>query len=62
MLVFLMEGRGYVLRRLLRRAIRYGRKLKMEKPFLYEIVDVVVDTMKVVYTRFRKKITIELPN
>ena len=39
------EGRGYVLRRILRRAARYGRKLELHKPFLYKIVDVLVKTM-----------------
>lgn len=37
------EGRGYVLRRILRRAARYGRKLHMHDPFIYKIVDAVVE-------------------
>jgi alanyl-tRNA synthetase len=39
------EGRGYVLRRILRRAARYGRKLNLNKPFLYKIVKDVVNAM-----------------
>lgn len=47
---FSNEGRGYVLRRVLRRAMRYARNLKIEKPFLYEIVDVVSENMKEFYS------------
>lgn len=39
------EGRGYVLRRLLRRAYRFGRKLEFSGPFLYKLVPVVIDIM-----------------
>ena len=42
-------GRGYVIRRLLRRALRMGRKLKINKCFMAEIVDVVVDKYSSVY-------------
>ncbi|OQY40287.1 MAG: alanine--tRNA ligase [Candidatus Cloacimonetes bacterium 4572_65] len=39
------EGRGYVIRRILRRAARFGRLLDLKKPFLYKLVDVVIDVM-----------------
>ncbi len=39
------EGRGYVLRRLLRRAVKYGRHLGIEKPFMAGLVDVVATIM-----------------
>ncbi len=43
------EGRGYVLRKILRRAIRHGRQLGQEKPFLFEMVYAVRDEMKDAY-------------
>ena len=47
--LFANEGRGYVLRRVLRRAVRYGKKLKIEGSFMYDLVPVVVDIMKDFY-------------
>ena len=49
------EGRGYVLRRILRRAVRMGRKLGINKPFLYKVVNVVVNNMKSFYTYLEEK-------
>jgi alanyl-tRNA synthetase len=43
------EGRGYVLRRILRRAIRYGRNIGLDKPFLHKTAGVVFDVMKPAY-------------
>ncbi|HWA06863.1 MAG TPA: alanine--tRNA ligase, partial [Ignavibacteria bacterium] len=49
------EGRGYVLRRVLRRAARYGRNLDMRTPFIYKLVDTVVDTMGHVFPEIVEK-------
>lgn len=49
------EGRGYVIRRLLRRAVRSGRKLGVERPFLYELVAVVDRIMGDDYPEVREK-------
>ncbi|HOJ37915.1 MAG TPA: alanine--tRNA ligase [Ignavibacteriales bacterium] len=43
------EGRGYVLRRILRRAARYGRKLNLIEPFLYKIIPTLVEQMGTFY-------------
>ena len=43
------DGRGYVLRRILRRAVRYGKVLGIEGPFLFNVVPVVVDLMGQAY-------------
>lgn len=49
------EGRGYVLRRILRRAVRHGRLMGIEKPFLTSIVDVVTDIFAEVYPDINDK-------
>ncbi len=43
------EGRGYVLRRIMRRAVRYGKKIGIEREFLHDLSKVVVDKMEDVY-------------
>jgi alanyl-tRNA synthetase len=47
------EGRGYVLRRILRRALRYGKKIGIEKDFVSDLSRVVVDMMGDVYPELR---------
>jgi alanyl-tRNA synthetase len=49
------EGRGYVLRRILRRAVRYGRTLGFHEPFFYGLVDVLAQTMGDVFPEVRAK-------
>jgi alanyl-tRNA synthetase len=49
------ESRGYVLRRILRRAVRYGRTLGFHDPFFYKLVDVLVATMSNVFPEVATK-------
>ncbi|MDO8577656.1 MAG: alanine--tRNA ligase [Dehalococcoidales bacterium] len=49
------EGRGYVLRRLLRRAVLFGRRLGLEKAFLAEIAGVTIKQMGHVYPELKKR-------
>ncbi|MCB0404759.1 MAG: alanine--tRNA ligase [Bdellovibrionales bacterium] len=47
------EGRGYVLRRILRRAIRHGKKLGQEAPFIHQLVPAVVQTLGDAYPEIK---------
>ena len=52
---FSNEGRGYVLRRILRRAMRYAQKIGLYEPFLYKLVDSVVKVMHEFYPYLEEK-------
>ncbi|GAB6876065.1 alanine--tRNA ligase [Thermaerobacter litoralis] len=49
------EGRGHVLRRILRRAVRFGRILELREPFLYRLVDTVAEVMGDAYPEVRQR-------
>ncbi|WP_041264606.1 alanine--tRNA ligase [Geobacillus thermodenitrificans] len=49
------EGRGYVLRRLLRRAVRYAKQIGIDRPFMYELVPVVGEIMQDYYPEVKEK-------
>ncbi|UNB47266.1 alanine--tRNA ligase [Staphylococcus coagulans] len=49
------EGRGYVLRRLLRRAVRFSQSLDINKPFMYQLVDIVAEIMEPYYPNVKEK-------
>jgi alanyl-tRNA synthetase len=51
------EGRNYVLRRILRRAVKYGRSLGFEEPFFYKLVAVLAQTMGDVFPEVRSRQT-----
>ncbi|WP_433743338.1 alanine--tRNA ligase [Falsibacillus pallidus] len=50
------EGRGYVLRRLLRRAVRYAKQIGINRPFMFELVPVVSEIMVDFYPQVKEKI------
>lgn len=49
------EGRGYVLRRLLRRAVRYAKQININRPFMYELVPTVAEIMVDFYPEVKEK-------
>ena len=56
--VFSNEGRGYVLRRLLRRALKHGRTLNLNEPFMHLLVDDVVKIMEIQYPSIKDNLSI----
>ncbi|WLD92192.1 alanine--tRNA ligase [Alkalihalobacillus sp. AL-G] len=50
------EGRGYVLRRLIRRAIRFAKQIGINKPFMFELVPIVADIMKAFYPNVQENV------
>jgi alanyl-tRNA synthetase len=54
--LFSNEGRGYILRRVLRRAVRYGKKLDIKGAYMYKLVPVVADNMKDFYPYLQEKV------
>ena len=53
---FSNEGRGYVLRRIIRRAMRYGQKLGINEPFMYRLIRVCADEYKDFYPNLEEKV------
>lgn len=53
---FSNEGRGYILRRVLRRAVRYGKKLNINHAYMYKLVEVVAENMKDYYPYLLEKV------
>ncbi|MBC3079256.1 alanine--tRNA ligase [Staphylococcus capitis] len=49
------EGRGYVLRRLLRRAVRFSQSLGINEPFMFKLVDIVAEIMEPYYPNVKEK-------
>lgn len=56
--MFANNGRGYILRRVLRRAVRYGKKLGIQGAFMYRLVPVVADIMKDFYPYVVEKVAL----
>ncbi len=54
--LFSNEGRGYVLRRILRRAVRYGLSLNLNEPFMFDLVPIVANVMKDYYPELLEKV------